>query len=362
MAFHDKIEFRLPKKEKRPHDVFFLENGLQVTIVSDDTADQAAAALDVRVGALCDPWEIQGMAHFLEHMLFLGTEKYPDENSYSSFLQENGGHSNAYTAAESTNYYFDVVHNKLEEALDRFSQFFISPLFTESATDRERNAIESEFSKNLQNDVRRFNQLLKSLVNQSHPYSKFSTGNMQTLKTDTEEKGIDVRERLFEFHKKYYSSSIMKLAVVGRDPLPVMKEWVTQKFSPIKNLKITPPYPPWKIDGDEDSIVKGAPPIILPGDLNKLIRMVPIKDLRLLRLLFPIPPQRGQYRKDPGHYVAHLLGHEGKGSVLSVLKERNLATQLSAGVTLSQPDFSFFSVKVSLSELGEERWTEVAGI
>ena len=154
----------------------------------------------------------------------------------------------------------------------------------------------------------------------------------------------------------------MKLAVVGRDPLPVMKEWVTKKFSPIKNLKITSPYPPWKIDGDEDSIVKGAPPLILPGDLNKLIRMVPIKDLRLLRLLFPIPPQRGQYRKDPGHYVAHLLGHEGKGSVLSVLKERNLATQLSAGVTLSQPDFSFFSVKVSLSELGEERWTEVAGI
>ena len=90
------------------------------------------------------------MAHFLEHMLFLGTEKYPDENSYSSFLQENGGHSNAYTAAESTNYYFDVVHNKLEEALDRFSQFFISPLFTESATDRERNAIESEHSKNIQ--------------------------------------------------------------------------------------------------------------------------------------------------------------------------------------------------------------------
>ena len=90
------------------------------------------------------------MAHFTEHMLFLGTEKYPDENSYSSFLQKHGGHSNAYTAGESTNYYFDVVHNHLEEALDRFSQFFVAPLFTESATDRERNAIESEHSKNLQ--------------------------------------------------------------------------------------------------------------------------------------------------------------------------------------------------------------------
>ena len=84
MAFHDKIEFRLPKKEKRPHDVFFLENGLQVTIVSDDTADQAAAALDVRVGALCDPVLSPFLFMLSPHFLiFFGTERNSRNGTFS---------------------------------------------------------------------------------------------------------------------------------------------------------------------------------------------------------------------------------------------------------------------------------------
>ena len=52
-----------------------LPNGLKVVLVSDPTTDKAAAALDVHVGHMSDPWNLPGLAHFLEHMLFLGTEK-----------------------------------------------------------------------------------------------------------------------------------------------------------------------------------------------------------------------------------------------------------------------------------------------
>jgi insulysin len=76
-------------------------------------------------------------------MLFLGTEKYPNENEYSDYLNTNGGMSNAFTSAENTNYYFDVTYGFLEGALDRFAQFFIAPLFTQDSTDREMNAIDS---------------------------------------------------------------------------------------------------------------------------------------------------------------------------------------------------------------------------
>lgn len=54
--------------------------------------------MSVRVGHFSDPWEVPGLAHFCEHMLFLGTEKYPDENSYNSFLSQHGGGSNAFTS------------------------------------------------------------------------------------------------------------------------------------------------------------------------------------------------------------------------------------------------------------------------
>ncbi len=70
-------------------------------------------------GSLSDPDNISGLAHFCEHMLFLGTEKYPKENEYSQFLSEHAGSSNAFTSGEHTNYYFDVSHEHLQGALDR---------------------------------------------------------------------------------------------------------------------------------------------------------------------------------------------------------------------------------------------------
>ena len=70
-------------------------------------------------GSLSDPPNIPGLSHFCEHMLFLGTKKYPKENEYSQFLSEHAGSSNAFTSGEHTNYYFDVSHEHLEGALDR---------------------------------------------------------------------------------------------------------------------------------------------------------------------------------------------------------------------------------------------------
>lgn len=85
-------------------------------------------------------------------------------------FQENGGSSNASTYADNTKYYFDIVPSQLEGALDRFAQFFIAPLFTESATDREINAVDSEHDKNIAVDVWRIRQVSKSLADHNHPY------------------------------------------------------------------------------------------------------------------------------------------------------------------------------------------------
>lgn len=90
---------------------------------------------------------------------FLGTKKYPAEDDYSNFLAARGGSSNAYTDTEDTVYFFDVNTESLESALDRFSQFFVSPLFTASATARELNAIDSEHAKNINDDGFRFYQV-----------------------------------------------------------------------------------------------------------------------------------------------------------------------------------------------------------
>ena len=115
--------------DARRYQYFTLDNQLKVLLISDADAEKAAASLDVHVGSRYDPATRQGLAHFLEHMLFLGTKKYPDADGYQKFISENGGSHNAYTSFEHTNYYFDIDNASLAPALDRFSDFFVSPLF-----------------------------------------------------------------------------------------------------------------------------------------------------------------------------------------------------------------------------------------
>lgn len=132
-------------KDYRSYKTIKLKNELQVMLVYDSLAIFAGAALSVKgelsrsflewnfytqflAGAYSDPDEVPGLMHFLEHMLFMGTEKFPNENDYFQYLNTNGGYANAYTEDEETNFYFEIFGEKLEGALERFAAFFIHPL------------------------------------------------------------------------------------------------------------------------------------------------------------------------------------------------------------------------------------------
>ena len=130
-------------------------------LASEPGAKKAAAAMNVQVGWMSDPTELPGLAHFCEHMLFLGTKTYPREGDFEQYVGANGGSNNAFTDSEDTCYFFDIGGEALPGGLARFADFFVAPLFTESATGREVNAIQSEHDKNLQTDFWRFSQLLK---------------------------------------------------------------------------------------------------------------------------------------------------------------------------------------------------------
>jgi nardilysin len=132
----------------------------------------------VGVGSFSDPPDAQGLAHFLEHMLFMGSSEFPDENEYDTFLSKHGGGSNAFTETEFTCYHFDISPSFLKPALDRFSQFFISPLAKAEAMDREVQAIDSEFEQVLQSDACRLLQLQCHTAKPSHPFNTFSWGNV----------------------------------------------------------------------------------------------------------------------------------------------------------------------------------------
>src|SRR5262249_856835 len=160
---------------------FILDNGLRVLLVSDPKFNKSSAALVMLAGALDDPSEREGMAHFLEHMLFLGTQKDPQPNSYWNFMKRCGAYNTASTASDHTNYQFEVRHEAFAEGLDRFAQFFIAPLFSPEFTGREITAVHNEAMRHVQNDARRRFNVSAELYAPGSPESKFGTGNKDTL-------------------------------------------------------------------------------------------------------------------------------------------------------------------------------------
>lgn len=335
-----------PLLDNRQYKVVSLQNNLEVLLIHDPDTDKASASLDVHVGSFADPQDLNGLAHFCEHLLFMGTEKYPKENEYRQYLSAHSGSSNAYTAAENTNFYFDVGHQHLFGALDRFAQFFIKPLFSPSCKDRELQAVDSENKKNLQNDMWRLHQLEKSLSNPNHPVSKFCTGNLYTLQTEPLSRNVDVRERLLEFYYSHYSANIMKLCVLGREPIDLLHQWCLDLFSPIGNINLpiqirykNPPY--------------------TPKELKTIVKVHPVKDIKRLTLRFPIPDQDPYYESKPTRYISHCVGHEGKGSLFHILKEKGWADKLSAGSNNISTGYENFQIEVELTPLGLDHYKQV---
>ena len=171
--------------DDRDYKYFELENGLKALVVSDPDADMAAASLNVKVGQFSDPWDRQGLAHFLEHMLFMGTEKYPAEDDYRKYIQDHGGSTNAGTGQENTSYFFQVAHDHLEPSLDRFAQFFISPLLDPHYVERERNAVNSEYSLKVKEEARRFREVRRATSNPQHPFAFFAELETPHFSCDT---------------------------------------------------------------------------------------------------------------------------------------------------------------------------------
>lgn len=328
-----KIPLLNPEFKDRQTLKIILENGLQAYLISDPGTKQSAATLSVLTGSWSDPDEYPGIAHFLEHMLFLGTKKYPAESEYDRFLNEHGGQSNAFTGGDFTSYLFSVNNDGFEEALDRFSSFFTEPLFNPSGVSRELNAIDQEFAQNRNSQSRRELQVLKELGNPKHPFHRFDIGNSQTL--------IPVsQDTLKDWFQKHYSANLMRLFVYSALPMEKLKDLVVKDFSSIPNRNI------------EAASFRKTP--LMNEDLyGKMLYIEPNQQVRNLGLLFELPEHFSKMPESrPDDILCYIMGHQGNESLLAQLKRENLATALSCGSTQMSDDALFFEIGIELTAEG----------
>ncbi|WP_028669505.1 insulinase family protein [Saccharospirillum impatiens] len=328
------------EREDRVFHQYELENGLTVVLVSDEDAEVAAAALNVSVGSWSNPADLPGLAHFLEHMLFLGTEKYPQADEYHRFIEQNGGNNNAYTADENTLYYFDIDAEHLEPALDRLAQFFIAPLFDASYIEREINAVQSEFTASLQDDNRRREDAVREQINPDHPAANLAIGNAQTLESD------QLRERMQTFYREHYVANRLSLAVVGPQDIETLKSWVDARFNQIRSVSSEP--------------IQVHSPLFQASTLPMLIEVQPRRESRLLQFRFPVPATVTELDTKPYAYLASLLDHQGSGTLFAELKSRGWADGLSAHAPGTSRNSETFNVSVQLTSEGMANWQTMA--
>lgn len=333
-SFSVMVDLRKSPSDPRNYLYSRLPNGLQCLVISDPETDISAGALCVASGSLKDPAEVPGLAHFLEHMLFLGTEKYPSESTYHAFLKEHAGMSNAYTGHEETNYFFSVAKEELEQALDIFAQFFISPLFNESCVAREMRAVDSEHAKNLKSDNWRVHQLLCSLANPTHPFNHFATGSLSTL----QQPGI--RQKLIQLYRENYSAERMAMVLVGKEETATLMKWCTERLS------LVPNYP------QKQPILSLNLPY-LPHQMATLTKVVSVMDRKEIEIYWQLPGIHRLYESKPHLYLSHLLGHEGSNSLLSFLKAEGLALDLSVSAdSYSYRDYCLFALSIDATRKG----------
>jgi len=155
---------------------------------------------------------------------------------------------------------------------------------------------------------------------------------------------LAIRDALFAFHKKHYSANAMRLCVVGKQSLAELEQLVLPLFYPIPNINRPPPAWP------------GEP---YASSMRRALVNVPVRQLRLLTVMWPMPPIRQLWRSKPHRYISHLLGHESEGSLLSLLKGRGWVDSLCAGESVSASDFAMFEVQMALSEEGDGKVNEI---
>ena len=378
MATHS-INLNHAKSDQDPklYAYHVLSNQLRVLLISDPRPNahqrKAAASLSIGVGSSSDPSQVQGIAHFLEHMMSMGCKDYPGENDYAAYLDANGGTDNAWTDFETTLYHQEVEQNSLEESLKRMAAVFTAPLLRKSSFQREMNAVDSEFKQSLESDADRLSELWHYTSQDGHPFKRFTWGNLQSLRDDPTKHNVDVQQELQQFHSSYYSSNLMALCVVSAASLSSMETMVRNHFTSVPNRGVQRPC--HKLAGS---------PWFRGAGLEQIHRMVPVKDhLHQLHMTFPSPPTcidgtesavnyilpsaqvTDGYRKRVDEMIGHIIGYEGTGSLLSWLKQNQLAYGLSAGCG-SEPGgieksscCSLFSIEIALTERGVRAWKTI---
>jgi insulysin len=361
VLLEDKDIFK-PVIDMRKYKLIKLQNDLQVFLISDKNTTKCSASLTVGVGSFYDG-KIPGLAHFTEHMIFLGSKSYPRPSTFEDHLRNFLGYTNAYTEEERTTFFFDVEWQGFTKALEMFSRMLAEPLFDKEYMNKEIEAVNSENEKNFNKDPWRENQIIKSLANPLHPYSNFMTGNRETLTSP----GIEtLYTAVTALYDKYYMPDNMKLVVLSNQNLEQLQATVSYFFSDVRREKVEENLRKMTEKEEEEyNLSSGIIPTPNSPYYNPYLFTYPafkkagkilwyqkVAGGQHVDIIFNLKEISSCYKTKPLSYLTYLLKFSGEGSLINYLRKNKLSSKLEVGVVASYKTFSQYAISVYLTEEG----------
>ncbi|OIN48160.1 coenzyme PQQ biosynthesis protein PqqF [Pseudomonas azotoformans] len=305
-----------------PHHLHLtLANGLRVSLRHAPRLKRCAAVLRVAAGSHDVPLAWPGLAHFLEHLLFLGTARFPTSEGLMAYVQRHGGQVNASTRERTTDFFFELPDATFAGGLERLADMLTHPRLALEDQLREREVLHAEFIAWSQDTQAQQQVALLEGLAADHPLRGFHAGNRDSLPVERETFQQDLRE----FHTQYYQSGQMTLSLAGPLSLEAL-EGLAQRFS--EQLTSGPLRP------------QSVPPALMPGQAQHYQHIA--KDH--LHQVFTCDAPR-----EALEFLCTWLNASAPGGLLSELKARHLASALQASVLYHFAGQTVLDIDITLS-------------
>ncbi|MCP5087859.1 MAG: insulinase family protein [Rhodobacteraceae bacterium] len=319
---------------------FNLENGLQVVVIEDHRAPIVINMVWYKVGSADEPPGKSGIAHFLEHLMFKGTDTLKP-GDFSDIVTRNGGVDNAFTSHDYTGYFQNVAVDRLPLMMQLEADRMRNLVLTEEEVIPERNVVLEERNSRVDNDPGSlFHEQRRAALYLNHPYSKPVIGWRHEIAQ------LSLQEAL-DFYDTYYAPN-NAIAIVAGDVLPQeVLELAKQFFGPLAPSDNIPPR-----------VRPQEPPHHAPIHLT--FEDARIKQPALVRNYLSINRKPGDQKEAAAAmFLGELLGGSGISSVLGreLQLNRKVATYTSAwqsGLSYDPDGFGLYAMPapgVSLEEL-----------
>ncbi|CAI8785113.1 pyrroloquinoline quinone biosynthesis protein PqqF [Pseudomonas chlororaphis] len=313
-----------------------LANGLRVSLHHVPRLKRCAAALRVSAGSHDVPLAWPGLAHFLEHLLFLGTERFPVEQSLMAYVQRHGGQVNASTGERHTDFFFELPAADFAAGLERLADMLTHPRMSQEDQLREREVLHAEFIAWSRDAAAQRQFALLDGLSAEHPLRAFHAGNRYSLNVPRPA----FQQALQAFYQAHYHSGQMSLSLAGPQSLEELKA-LAERFGAV--LAIAEAQP-------QDA------PVPLLTSAQQHYQQLEGSHLNLLLACEQLPTAA----REALDFLCTWLASGKPGGLLATLKERKLVEGLKAAPLYQFACQTLLHIQFDLTEQGARQPEQVS--